>query len=144
MSDYFKFNFSEYKRTGTSGENLYLPFSSNVKSDIDHMFEFLYIHVIDPEQFTAAEKDKYGIDNKISLLYIDYSNKKYRCYITLYSYSTHEIIEVNEKTDSSILLFPLLKGGYYAEMSCVRSFVRVCVRPFVRFYRTEKMFFFDL
>ncbi|CAF1573172.1 unnamed protein product, partial [Didymodactylos carnosus] len=51
----------EYKRTGSSVEELALPFQNYTRSDIDQMFEFPYIYVVDPEQFTSNERQQYKV-----------------------------------------------------------------------------------
>ncbi|CAF2390358.1 unnamed protein product [Rotaria sp. Silwood2] len=104
LTEYTNLTLCQYLRSGSSAEKLYLPFSNHVKSDIDLMFEFPYIYVVDPEQFTSNERQKYKANNQIRFLYLDYSNKKYPCYVTLYYYSMQELIVTNEKTDSSHLL----------------------------------------
>ncbi|CAF2063789.1 unnamed protein product [Rotaria magnacalcarata] len=104
LNNTFKFDAFKYKQSGSSAENLYLPFSSHVKSDIDLMFEFPYIYAADPDQLTLADREQYEVDHKIRFLYVDYSNKKYPCYIKLYFNSTKELIQVSEETDASFVL----------------------------------------
>lgn len=104
LNEYTNLEFGQYIRAGSSAEQLYIPFPNHAKSDIDLMFEFPYIYVVDPEQCTAIERQEYDNNRERRFLYIDYSNKNYPCYLKLYFHSTRNLVETSEKTAASILL----------------------------------------
>ncbi|CAF0939108.1 unnamed protein product [Didymodactylos carnosus] len=86
--DYINIQPLAFISTGSLAETLFLPFKSiDISSDIDRMFEFPHIIVVDENQLTVDEQEKYQ-QSKTSLLYIDYTNEKYPCYVTLYFYSS--------------------------------------------------------
>ncbi|CAF4942976.1 unnamed protein product [Rotaria sp. Silwood1] len=60
--------------------------------NIDPIFEFPHIYIVEPEQFTSEERQKYETFNQIRFLYMNDSNKKYSCYVTLYFYSTIHLL----------------------------------------------------
>ncbi|CAF1192052.1 unnamed protein product [Didymodactylos carnosus] len=76
-----------YIATGSSAEDLYLPFTTNIQSDIDRMFEFPNMIVIDREQLLPNQFETYR-QLKLGILSLEYSNKKYPCYVKLYFYSS--------------------------------------------------------
>ena len=104
LNQYCNMSLCQYIQTGSSAEQLYIPFPHHSKSDIDLMFEFPYIHVADPGQLTSAERQKIEGDERKRFLFMDYNNKKYPCYLGLYYYTIQELSVTSEKTESSFLI----------------------------------------
>ncbi|CAF1177226.1 unnamed protein product [Adineta steineri] len=104
IAQLLNFNSHGFKFSGSSAEELFISFSTNIKSDIDMMFEFPHMFVIDPEQVTSEEREQCKAKGQYGLLHIEYNNKKYPCYVGLYFYLTQKLNVTNEKTVSSVLV----------------------------------------
>lgn len=103
LNQYSNLSLCQYIHTGSSAEQLYIPFPHHSKSDIDLMFEFPYIYVAEPEQLTSTEREKIEDDKRKRFLFMNYNNKKYPSYLGLYYYTTQELIVTSEKTASFLI-----------------------------------------